>query len=77
MKAMNTEQVKRAFRASGVKLSGYGLKRFLRKLSERLPEDHKGHRIQAMVRTLKGLSEYRCSCGQSILVESTNAPKSA
>lgn len=69
---MKEHEVKAAFRANGApKMSGYGIKRFYRKVSEKLPPEHKGHRVTGMVKTDgKEATVYACSCGASILVRS-------
>ncbi len=69
---MREHEVKAAFRAGGVrKMSGYGIKRFYRAVSKRLPPGHEGHRVIGMVRTnLRTSADYMCSCGATVHVES-------
>lgn len=75
---MSNEQVKQAFRKSGSKkCSGYSVKRFLAKLTERLPTEHKGHKVMGMLFAdwNKGVAIYACSCGSKLTVQSKVGPK--
>jgi hypothetical protein len=69
---ISTPKVKRIFRHSGAKkMSGYGLKRFYRRVSAKLPPEHQGHSVTGMVSTDgRTMTFYACSCGATIKVQS-------